>query len=91
MNDAQDSLRQSFVGVNDYQRGQAYGEQVVSLMDENTRYVLILLDSEEGDLEKNQIYSLISNAVMQVAPTGKPVRCLPGTCPPEASLISRKP
>ena len=71
MNDAQDSLRQSFVGVNDYQRGQAYGEQVVSLMDENTRYVLILLDSEEGDLEKNQIYSLISNAVMQVAPTGK--------------------
>ena len=43
MNDAQDSKRQSFVGVNDYQLGQAYGQQVVKLMDENTRNILILL------------------------------------------------
>lgn len=61
MNDAQDSLRQSFVGVNDYQRGQAYGEQVVSLMDENTRYVLILLDSEE------EIWRKIRSTVLSAA------------------------
>lgn len=64
MNDAPDSRRQSFVGVNDYQMGQAYGEQIVRLLDENTKRILILLDSEKGDLEKNQLYSQISNAVL---------------------------
>lgn len=64
MNDAPDSKRQSFVGVNDYQMGQAYGEQVAELLDENTEAVLVLLDSETGDFEKSQIYSQISNAVM---------------------------
>ena len=73
MNDAQDSKRQSFVGVNDYQLGQAYGQQVVKLMDENTRNILILLNSEEGDLEKNQIYSLISSAVKNT-PGGKEIQ-----------------
>lgn len=65
MNDAQGSLRQSFVGVNDYQLGQAYGEQVLKLIDDRTENILILLDGEEGDLEKNQIYSQISSAVLQ--------------------------
>ena len=65
MNDAPDSKRQSFVGVNDYQMGQAYGEQVAALMDENTETALILLDSEKGDFEKSQIYSQISNVVME--------------------------
>lgn len=74
MNDAQDSMRQSFVGVNDYQLGQAYAEQVVKLMDENTRDILILLNSEEGDLEKNQIYSLISSAVLKNIPQGRDVK-----------------
>lgn len=65
MNDAPDSKRQSFVGVNDYQMGQAYGEQVAALMDENTETALILLDNEKGDFEKSQIYSQISNVVME--------------------------
>lgn len=65
MNDAPDSKRQSFVGANDYQMGQAYGEQVAALMDENTETALILLDSEKGDFEKSQIYSQISNVVME--------------------------
>lgn len=65
MNDAPDSKRQSFVGVNDYQMRQAYGEQVAALMDENTETALILLDSEKGDFEKSQIYSQISNVVME--------------------------
>ena len=65
MNDAPDSKRQSFVGVNDYQMGQAYGEQVAALMDENTETALILLDSEKGDFEKSQIYSQINNVIME--------------------------
>lgn len=65
MSDAPDSKRQSFVGVNDYQMGQAYGEQIAQLLDENTKSILLLLDSEKGDLEKNQLYSQIVNAVMK--------------------------
>lgn len=65
MNDAPDSKRQSFVGVNDYQMGQAYGEQVAALLDEKTETALILLDREKGDFEKSQIYSQISNVVME--------------------------
>ena len=65
MNDAPDSKRQSFVGVNDYQMGQAYGEQVAALLDEKTETALILLDSEKGDFEKSQIYSQINNVVME--------------------------
>lgn len=65
MNDAPDSKRQSFVGVNDYQMGQAYGEQVAALLDEKTETALILLDSEKGDFEKGQIYSQINNVVME--------------------------
>lgn len=74
MNDVKNSLRQSFVGVNDYQLGQAYGEQVVKLIDDQTENILILLDGEEGDLEKNQIYSLISSAVMKNIPEERNIK-----------------
>lgn len=71
MSDAPDSKRQSFVGVNDYQMGQAYGEQIAQFLDENIKSILLLLDSEKGDLEKNQLYSQISNAVMKKSSTGE--------------------
>lgn len=65
MNDAPDSKRQSFVGPNDYQVGQAYGKQIAGLLDEKTKSVLVLMDSENGNFEKSQIYSQISTAVME--------------------------
>lgn len=74
MKDAPKSLRQSFVGVNDYQMGQAYGEQVVKLLDEETEQILILLNSEKEDSEKSQIYSQISSAVLQSLPKGKEIQ-----------------
>lgn len=64
MSDAPDSSRQSFVGPNDYQMGQAYGKQIAGLLDEKTKSVLVLMDSENGNFEKSQIYSQISTAVM---------------------------
>ena len=60
MSDAPDSSRQSFVGPNDYQVGQAYGKQIAGLLDEKTKSVLVLMDSENGNFEKSQIYSQIS-------------------------------
>lgn len=52
MSDAPDSSRQSFVGPNDYQMGQAYGKQIAGLLDEKTKSVLVLMDSENGNFEK---------------------------------------
>lgn len=66
MSDAPDSRRQSFVGSNDYQMGQVYGKQIAGLLDEKTKSVLVLMDSENGNFEKSQIYSQISTAVMAV-------------------------
>ena len=47
VNDAPQSLRQSFVGINDYQLGQVYGAQVANLLDGNTESVLVLLNWEQ--------------------------------------------
>ncbi|MBQ9064675.1 MAG: substrate-binding domain-containing protein [Blautia sp.] len=62
MNDPSWSSRQSYVGVNEYQMGQAYGEQVARLINEDTKDILIL-SNREPELEKNQLYSRIYNAV----------------------------
>ncbi len=62
VNDAPQSLRQSFVGINDYQLGQVYGAQVAKLVDADTRNVLVLLNREQ-DLGQNQLYAQINSAV----------------------------
>lgn len=62
VNDAPQSLRQSFVGINDYQLGQEYGRQVAELVDADTRRVLVLLNREQ-DLGQNQLYAQIYSAV----------------------------
>ncbi|HJB28994.1 MAG TPA: substrate-binding domain-containing protein [Candidatus Blautia faecavium] len=62
VNDATQSLRQSFVGINDYQLGQVYGAQVANLLDGNTERVLVLLNWEQ-DLGQNQLYAQINSAV----------------------------
>lgn len=66
VNDAPKSMRQSFVGINDYQLGQVYGEQVAKLVDSDTRRVLLLLNREK-ELEQNQIYAEINRAVVAKA------------------------
>lgn len=63
--DAPQSKRQSFVGVSNYELGQAYSQQVISLMDEETERVMILTkNSAEGSSQK-QLAVQISNAVAQ--------------------------
>ena len=64
MNDPEKSARQSYVGVNDYQMGQAYGTQVAKLVNDQTKTVLIL-SNRERELEKNQLYARIYSAVFE--------------------------
>ena len=61
LNDPNRSARQSYVGVNDYQMGQAYGSQVAQLVDDSTESILIL-SNRERELEKNQLYAQIYSA-----------------------------
>lgn len=65
VNDAPKSLRQSFVGINDYQLGQAYGAEVAKLVDSDTRSVLVLLNRVQ-ELGQNQLYAQINSAVENV-------------------------
>lgn len=62
VNDAPRSFRQSFVGINDYQLGQTYGEQVADLVDDHTERILVLLNREQ-ELGQNQLYRQIYSAV----------------------------
>ena len=84
INDPNTSSRQSFVGVNDYQLGNAYGTQVANLVTEQTRSVMILSNREQ-ELEKNQMYGQIYNAVYEQVGEKSPVRVR------EQNLLSRNP
>lgn len=67
INDPNRTQRQSFVGVNDYQLGIAYGGEVARLADENTHNILVL-SNREKELEKNQMYAQIYKAVTEAHP-----------------------
>lgn len=73
VNDAPKSLRQSFVGINDYQLGQAYGAEVANLVDENTKRVLVLLNREQ-ELGQNQLYAQIYSAVEEKAGADRKIK-----------------
>lgn len=73
VNDAPKSLRQSFVGINDYQLGQAYGAEVANLVDENTQRVLVLLNREQ-ELGQNQLYAQIHSAVEEKAGADRKIK-----------------
>ena len=64
INDPSRSMRQSFVGVNDYQLGSAYGAQVAKLIDDDTKNILVI-SNREKELEKNQMYAQIYAAVSE--------------------------
>lgn len=64
MSDAPQSLRQSFVGVSDYQLGTAYGEMVARYLDETTENVLILTRRNPVNLDQSQLYTQLNNAAL---------------------------
>lgn len=67
MSDAVHSMRQSFVGVSDYQLGSAYGEKVAEYVTKDTKSILILLKRNIDDMNQSQIYTQISNAAQTKA------------------------
>ena len=58
-NEATPSRRISFVDINSYSQGQAYGKQVAELMDNGKSNVVILMNDDNRDSSQNVIYSSI--------------------------------
>ena len=71
LRDSPKSQRQSFVGVNNYNLGQIYGEQVLKICNEETKRILVLMDSRNSDSSQNMIYSSIKETIQKGAPKGR--------------------
>ncbi len=63
LNDATQSERQSYVGVNNYTLGQEYARQVSEASTDNMKNVLILIDEDSEDSSQNIVYSGIRDAI----------------------------
>ena len=62
LKDEPQSNRISFVGINSYTQGQAYGKQVAKIIDEGKKNITVLLNT--SDTSQNVIYSSILEMVI---------------------------
>jgi ribose transport system substrate-binding protein len=62
-NNANTSKRISFVDINSYSQGQAYGKQVAELIDEGKRNIVVLLNDDDKDSSQNVIYTNILEVI----------------------------
>jgi ribose transport system substrate-binding protein len=62
LSDSMNSNRQCFVGVNGYNIGQVYGEQVLKIVKEKAE-ILVLMNSDTDDTSKNIIYAGIKDTL----------------------------
>lgn len=67
LEDDPESERISFVGINSYQMGTAYGEEILRLLKKARTSVLILVNSHTRDTGTNLVLSQISNVVKEGA------------------------
>ncbi len=74
MGDATASGRQSFVGINDYQMGAAYGEEVAKYVNEDTKSITILKKMNPGDMKQSQLFTQISNAALAQTAEGQKLK-----------------
>ena len=73
LEDDPESERISFVGINSYQMGTAYGEEILKRIKEKDTQVLILLNSNARDTGMNLLLSQIVNVVREQAQTDRNV------------------
>lgn len=57
--DCSASLRQSFVGVNNFSLGQDYGKQILKLGDRDIKTVMVLMNPNTADTSQNIVYAAI--------------------------------
>ncbi len=71
LKDSPKSERQSFIGINNYNLGRTYGQQVLKIWDEDTKKILVLMDSNKQDTNQNIIYSSIKETILQESAKSK--------------------
>ncbi|HHX60226.1 MAG TPA: sugar ABC transporter substrate-binding protein [Epulopiscium sp.] len=64
LEDSPKSDRICFVGVNNYQLGKEYGNQVLEIADDQTQKVMVLLDANTNDASPNLILSGINDTLV---------------------------
>lgn len=73
MEDASNTKRKSFIGVNSFQLGQEYGEIICRTMTENTKKILVLINGDIEDPSKNLTFSQIKSEIKEKSPYGSQV------------------
>ena len=71
LRDLPDSERVSYVGVSNYQIGERYGGQLLSLMRNGKNEVCLLTDAGDSENETQLLYAQMVQAVRNGAPSGK--------------------
>jgi len=71
LKDSPKSTRQCFVGINNYNLGKTYGQQVLKIWDKHTKRILVLMDASKQNTNQNIIYSSIREAILQDAAKSK--------------------
>lgn len=65
------SSRRSFVGMNSYQMGTTYGQQILRCLNQDTRNVMVLLN--RGDAGKDLVFKQLKATVQEGLPDGQKV------------------
>lgn len=71
LRDLPDSGRVSYVGVSNYQMGDLYGGQLLSLMHNGRNDVCLLTDAGDSENETQLLYTQMVQAIRNGAPSGK--------------------
>lgn len=64
LNDAAKNGGESFVGVNNYQLAEEYGEQIVKILTPEMKKIMVLTHASEANEGEEQIYNQINNMVV---------------------------
>jgi len=73
LEDETQSQRKSFVGVNSYDLGQQYGEQVLDVIDSSTKNVMVLLNEENENTGQFMVFTQIKEMVEAQSTAAHPI------------------
>lgn len=71
LRDLSSSGRVSYIGVSNYQKGEMYGGQLLSLMHKGEKEVCLLTDAGDTENETQLLYTQMVQAIRNGAPSGK--------------------
>lgn len=76
LNDAPTTDRKSYVGINSYQLGQEYGNQILNMLPKNSKKIraMMLLHDNSTDSNQSQILNQINNRIITSDETGDRIK-----------------